>query len=397
MNSTDGQKTHHSAQSAPAITLTKDLNALAAQCTAHKVPMRFRAQVVRVERKETKTGKPYFEVEFADAVGALKLKAWSDAPSFGFAEVTAEALTKPDVFRESGPVGYWEKLTICVEVSGHFSKGDFGVESGDWTVRALAEDERAEFFIGSKEVRAKQARDWGDIWDAVIGIKDPHFKNLCSGFLNRYQDDFQRAAAARGNHHARPGGLVEHVAGMMRAANVLTAAYNLTFSPVILRDDFLKNDPAPYAVNRDLLLAGVLFHDCGKLWENQYRVDSFEMPFSAAGEMIGHIPLGDELVRNLWAECEARDIAAGGDAWPGDKLLHLRHLILSHHGTKEWGSPVEPKTYEAMLLHMVDNIDAKMEMLRAAREKVAEIAPGVIGKSWPLGTSVVTPQWEDFI
>jgi len=62
------------------------------------------------------------------------------------------------------------------------------------------------------------------------------------------------------------------------------------------------------------------------------------------------------------------------------------HIVLSHHGTLEWGSPVEPKTYEAMLLHFVDNIDAKMEMLRGARAKTAEIAPGIIGKSWPLGT-----------
>lgn len=326
--------------------------------------MVFRAQVVRVTEKETKTFKKYYEVEFADATGALKLKAWSDSPAAPWAKIAAGILHH--AHDEA------KKMAMVVEVSGAFSKGDYGVESNDWSVTALADAERAEFFLGSAALRECQRQAYMAIEGYVNGMKDRHFKALCQAFLRECGAEFRRAAAARGNHHARPGGLVEHVYGMMRAAWGLAGAYP--------------------ELNRDLLLAGVLFHDCGKLSENQYLPDSFEMPFTADAELCGHIALGVLAVENLWRECERAD---SPDVWPEGKLLHLTHLILSHHGELEWGSPVKPKTMEAQVLHFIDNIDAKLEMMRAARLKAREVAPGVLDRVWPLGTClVITPDWK---
>lgn len=362
--------------------------------------MAFRAQLTRCAEKPTKGTPPkkFYECWFADAAATLKLKAWDNSAAAPWCAEMAQVFESQAMQRERVPV-------FCVEVSGNFSKGEWGVESNDWKVRALTDDERAAFFLGHPEMRAKQDRDWRDINGMIDAMQDRHFRVLCQAFLRERGGEFRRAAAARGNHHARPGGLVEHVAGMMRAVNALAACYDRTLSGY---DSAVGPGPdglIPTVINGDLLLAGVLFHDCGKLWENQYVPDSFEMPFTPEAELMGHIAIGSEVVKRLWTNCNAADAAhalsadadpsRSCDAWPADKLLHLRHLILSHHGTKEWGSPTEPRTYEAFILHYVDNLDARMEMARAAFATARRVAPGITDKIYPLGHGLVeTPRWE---
>ena len=149
-----------------------------------------------------------------------------------------------------------------------------------------------------------------------------HSANFSSRQLG---DRFRRTAAAKRNHHARRGGLVEHVAQMMRSAAALSPVYA--------------------ELNRDLLLAGVLFHDCGKLWENTYPEHGFAQILSIHGEMMGHIPLGIELVNKLWRDLmDSPEAAAWADLKPTteETRLHLLHLIGSHHGEYEFGSPVLP-------------------------------------------------------
>ena len=183
----------------------------------------------------------------------------------------------------------------------------------------------------------------------VEGIHDPRLSGLCQQFLEQFGDRFRRAAAARKNHHARRGGLLEHVAQMMRSARALCTVY----------PDF----------NQDLLLTGVLFHDCGKLWENNYPESGFAQNVALHGEMLGHIPLGIELVNKLWRELldspAARDWLALEPA-NEDVRLHLLHLIASHHGQLEFGSPTLPRTPEAFALNDIDKLDAKYEMTRMA-------------------------------
>jgi 3'-5' exoribonuclease len=147
-------------------------------------------------------------------------------------------------------------------------------------------------------------------------------------------------------------------------------------------------------LNRDLLLAGVLFHDCGKLWENTYPEDGFSQIHSLHGEMLGHIPLGIELVNKLWRDLlDASEFEAFSNCKPGTEevRVHLLHLIGSHHGQLEFGSPVLPKTPEAYALHYIDNLDAKMEMLRDAYSQAAEVAPGIYDRVFPLSANLIRP------
>jgi 3'-5' exoribonuclease len=147
-------------------------------------------------------------------------------------------------------------------------------------------------------------------------------------------------------------------------------------------------------LNRDLMVAGVLFHDCGKLWENGLPADGFTMPFDERGELLGHITIGAELVNALWRKLLATEEAK---AWSGlvpaseDVRLHLLHLVVSHHGELQFGSPAVPKTPEAQALHYIDNLDARMEMFAAGYEKSDALAPRILERVWPLPGNLVTP------
>jgi len=312
-------------------------------------------QVQSLGRKETRDGKPFYEVTVADAEARLTFRAWSDAPAFAFCvELTVGAF---------------------LGISGEFGhSAQYGVEAKRWCARHLGEDERAVLLGGPAELRERQAADFADIIAALGGVGDPRLRSLADLFLAEFGDRFRRAAAARGNHHARRGGLVEHVAQMMRSAAALCSAYP--------------------GLNRDLLLTGVLFHDCGKLWENQLPADGFIMPFDERGELLGHITIGIELVNTLWRKVLAIDDAA---AWKAltphseDVRLHLLHLLAAHHGELQFGSPVTPKTPEAWVLHYVDNLDAKLEMLTGAYANSRLLAPRIHERAWPLPGNIVTP------
>jgi len=162
---------------------------------------------------------------------------------------------------------------------------------------------------------------------------------------------------------------------MMRSANAISDAY-------------------PF-LNRDLLLAGVLFHDVGKLWENAYAENGFSMAYTEVSELIGHIPLGMEIVNKLWKELhEDEELSASWrdlDPAPDRVRLHLLHLIASHHGEMQFGSPVVPKTPEAQALHYIDNLDAKMEMFERGYEIAPELGRNVFDRVRPLPGRLVTP------
>jgi len=130
------------------------------------------------------------------------------------------------------------------------------------------------------------------------------------------------------NHHAYLGGLLEHTLSMARVAVFVAEHYP--------------------DVRRDILLTGVYFHDIGKTRELQYN-RTFQ--FSQAGNLLGHLTQGVLMIHEKAATLED---------FPEEKLNVVAHLVLSHHGLREYGSPVLPMTAEAFALHYVDNLDAKM-------------------------------------
>lgn len=310
----------------------------------------FFAQLQKRSEKETKGGKPYLEWDLADATGVITLKIWNNHSQFHSATET-----NPDTL---------------LKFSGQWTQNQYGVDGKGWKFRVLTKEEKSEFLSGDPETRQKQNSDWADIIAFLSQIDDPRLKGLCDEFVKQFEDRFRRSAAARKNHHARRGGLVEHVAQMMRSADAICGVY-------------------PY-LNRDLMIAGVLFHDCGKLWENTYPETGFSQLYLIHGEMLGHIPLGLELVNKLW-----RDLSL--ESWrkvepaSEDVRLHLLHLIASHHGQYDFGSPTLPRTPEAYALHYVDNLDAKLEMVKDAYASANETAPGIFERKFPLPAPLVTP------
>ena len=313
------------------------------------------AQLERISQRTTAKGNPFFEVQLVDGTAALTWRVFDGSPCF--IEV-----------RDLTPGSAIELTADWIDT------GKYGIDPRNPRLRRLDSTEEAALLSGDPDTAARQAEDWDCIQQLLSTLRDPRLQRLCGLFFERFGDRFRRTAAARHNHHARRGGLVEHVAQMMRSVVALHSVY-------------------PH-LNRDLLLAGILFHDCGKLWENSYPETGFAQPYNLTGEMLGHIPLGLEVVNKLWRDVLDSETAT---AWtllePPNELvrLHLLHLIASHHGTHEFGSPVLPKTPEAVALHHIDNIDAKLEMMRQGYQTARELAPGIFDRVSPWPTRTVSP------
>src|SRR5215468_8870097 len=285
---------------------------------------RVHVQVELATPKVTREQKPYCELGLADACDRMTLRVWSDHPAYK----TCSALTNQDF----------------IELTADFYQSQYGLDARKWTVRPLTQQEKNELLQGPADLRAKQTADFQFLRETMTNIVDPRLRALAEGFLAEWGDRFRRTAAARNYHHARRGGLVEHTAQMMRVAKEIAPLYP--------------------DLNLDLLLAGILFHDSGKLWENALPENGFAMNYDERGELIGHISIGLELVNSLWRRLNAENTGTWKDLAPAseDVRLHLLHLIGAHHGEKELGSPVLPKTPEAMALHYIDNLNAKLEM-----------------------------------
>jgi 3'-5' exoribonuclease len=311
------------------------------------------AQIDEVITKRTKDQKPYLEILLRDQTASFPLRVWSDHPSFGFCSELRS--------------GHF------VEVQGDFIVSPtFGLEARNWNLRFLTAAEQTDLLAGPPDLREKQSIDYSAIESFTASLRDPRLRELSLFFLHDFGDRLRRAAGARRNHHARRGGLVEHIAQMMRAGDAMSAVYP--------------------ALNRDLLLAGILFHDSGKLWENCFPKESFIMPHDFRAELIGHVCMGVELVNRLWQRLKERpEFSSWNLLSPDSDLvrLHLVHLVASHHGEKQFGSPVEPKTPEAMTLHLLDNLDAKLEMMSSTYQLGKRLGPEVIERMRPLPTNLV--------
>src|SRR5205814_9523402 len=192
------------------------------------VSARVHVQVESAAPKLTREQQPYCELTLADACDRMTLRVWSDHPAYK----TCSALTNREF----------------IELTADFYRSQYGLDARKWTVRPLTEQEKNELLQGPADLRAKQASDFQFVRETVAAIADPRLHALGEAFLIEWGDRFRRTAAARNYHHARRGGLVEHTAQMMRVAKQIAPLYP--------------------EINDDLLLAGILFHDSGKLWEN---------------------------------------------------------------------------------------------------------------------------------
>jgi 3'-5' exoribonuclease len=313
------------------------------------------AQIETNTERRTRELKPYLELTLRDLTGLLVVRVWQDHPCF--------------VFCGELPPG------ACIALEGEFVLGTtFGLEPKNWSMRSLNPEERKVLFAGSPESQQLRESEYAEIEKAVASIADPRLRRLSELFLEEFGERFRRAAGARSVHHARRGGLVQHVSLMLQAVLALTNVYTY--------------------LNRDLLIAGVLFHDGGKLWENAFPKEGFQMPYDLLGELVGHITIGAELVNRLWSKLRQEPVY---ESWknlkPESELVrwHLLHLIAAHHGEKQFGSPVEPKTPEAIALHLIDNLDAKLEIMGGAYRTGHRLSPDIVERVRPLPSHLVEP------
>lgn len=307
--------------------------------------------VEAVTEKASREGKPFLEIQLCDALDRFTLRVWADNPRYEDCKILATG--------------------ACLRLEGEFHvHPTFGLEARKWSFQALEDAEKENFLAGPVELRTRQEADYNFIVSEIEGTQDPRLRALGEAFLEKFGARFRRTAAARFFHHARRGGLVEHTAQMMRYAGGICSA-----------------NPS---LHRDLLMAGVLFHDCGKLWENCTAENGFAMPFDERGELLGHITIGIELVNSIW---KTLPLETWSEMIPcnEDVRLHLLHLIASHHGELEFGSPVQPKTPEAVALHYIDNLDAKLEMLARGYKEGTTVAERIYDKVRPLNIRPVAP------
>lgn len=171
---------------------------------------------------------------------------------------------------------------------------------------------------------------WASLERYAHSVEDPHVRLLLTQMLQTHRDKLRIWPAAQNVHHAYRSGLLEHVIKLIETTTAVGEAYG---------------------ARRDLLIAGVILHDIGKLQELAYDTAT---QYSVEGNLVGHITLGVMMVR---------DAAAAVPGFPPELLIELEHLILSHHGSREFGSPVEPMTVEAFILSACDDLDAKLHQV----------------------------------
>ena len=177
---------------------------------------------------------------------------------------------------------------------------------------------------------------WADLEAMVAAVPDGPLRVFLHRILADHGAALREWPAAQVIHHAYRGGLLEHVLTMARTGTSLARIYG---------------------AREDLVLAGAIVHDIGKLQELAY--DNGAVSYTRDGNLVGHIALGLVLVR---------DTARGISGFPDDLRAELEHLVLSHHGSRDRGSPVEPKSVEAFILAAVDELDARLHQVRQAMQ-----------------------------
>lgn len=258
-----------------------------------------------VARRETKDGRPYLLETFRDKTGQIGGVFW-DVP--------------PDV-------DDWIRPGIVTMVTGRVSnyKGTLQINTTD--LNPVHDPKMEEYLPSSRRSRDEMVVELREV---IEGLSQP-WKGLVSKILLEpaFMKSYVTAPAARVMHHAYVGGLLEHTLSMAKIGRSLAKHY-------------------PY-VNKDLLVSGILLHDMGKAIE--YTTGP-TFDFTEDGRLVGHISRAAILI-----ELAAKEMGN----FPPNQLQHLVHLVLSHHGILEWGSPVVPKTLEAILLHQIDLLDSRVQ------------------------------------
>ncbi|MGV8057178.1 MAG: 3'-5' exoribonuclease YhaM family protein [Smithellaceae bacterium] len=257
-------------------------------------------------------GAPYLTVKLKDKTGELDGKVWDNAVEFD------QQFKKGDVIAIEGRANTY-KNSIQISI--------IGIKKCNWE-----EVEPTDYLPGAKgDVNAM----FNELLSYIDLVSSKSLQELLYAFLKEEKTAklFKRAPAAKGFHHIYLGGLLEHTLSVVRLLIRIAEHYQY--------------------LNRDMLIAGGLLHDIGKIYEFSY--DQL-IEYSDEGRLIGHIVMGVEMIDKKIADIPD---------FPVQLALELRHVILSHHGEFEYGSPKRPKTMEALAIHYMDDLDAKLNAFQS--------------------------------
>ena len=267
----------------------------------------------------TQKGTPYINLRLRDRTGDIDGKIWDNAAAL------EKLFKRGDVVYITGrAVSYRNALQINISEVSKVDGTDIHPE---------------DYAPVSKE-------NIDGMFEAFTGyvdtIEDPWLKALLKAFFadETFVSRFKKAPAAKGFHHAYIGGLLEH-----------------TLSTVRLLDMVARHYPT---IRRDLLITGGILHDIGKITE--FNFDGM-IDYSTEGRLVGHIVMSVEML-------DAK--IAGIENFPPALAMEIKHILVSHHGETEFGSPKRPKTVEALVIHMMDDLDAKINAFHEFIEGSAE-------------------------
>ena len=270
--------------------------------------------------KNKKSGDFYLSVTLADCSGQLQANMWDNVSD------ALNAFNQDDFIKVKGMVqkynGRWQ-LTIH-------------------KLRRLADTE-----IDYTDYIPKTPKDIDQLWRTLGGfvetVENPWLRKLIQNFMadNTIANAYKNAPAAKTLHHAYVGGLLDHVVSLFTVCDLA-----------------VRNYPQ---VNRDLLLTGAFLHDIGKIYELTYQRS---IAYTTKGQLLGHMIIELEMLHQKVAEIPG---------FPDELKIMIEHLIISHHGQYEFGSPKLPMFPEALMLHYLDDLDSKMESMRAQFERESEL------------------------
>lgn len=269
----------------------------------------------RKESRTGRTGSPYLEVGLQDASGEARAKVFQDVET-----VTLEFDAGEFVKAQGRSNVYQGRTEIVI----------------DKIRRVMRDRDAADGFREEDCIRcAPRPVDemWAELTSRIDSVQDPQLRALLQTIVTTHTDRLRIWPAARTVHHAYRSGLLEHILQIMKVS-------------LFLADE--------YSARRDLLIAGALLHDIGKLREMSYETTT---DYTLEGNLVGHLVIGVGMLRDAVREQPQPGV-------PEELVIELEHLILSHHGELELGSPVVPKTLEAFLLASVDDLDAKVHQIR---------------------------------
>lgn len=259
--------------------------------------------------------KPYLSIIFQDSSGEIEAKLWD------VSEEVEKTYTPETIVKLAGDIqNFRGRLQLRIKHIRTALPTD-NVQISDFLERA--------------PIHINILRE--QVFAYLEQIKNPKIYQLTNLLLKKYEQSFFEFPAATKNHHEFVSGLAYHVVTMLKLAESIATIYP--------------------SLNKDLLYSGVILHDLGKVIELSGPIST---SYTIEGNLLGHITI---MVSEIAKAAEELQV-------DGDEVLVLQHLVLTHHGKAEWGSPKAPMIKEAEILHFIDNIDAKMNMMDRALERV---------------------------